>query len=481
MTATRHFILTLALILSLKVSAAFQAPDFKFTHITTDAGLPSNCVRAIVQDEDGFIWFGSDGGLVRYDGTSPKVFIPNEKEGKGDIYVLSLARYGRGLLVGTDHLLYIYDPIKESVSPMPLKYSENVKGRVNGAIHDIAVDSKDNPFVSVDKQALFPIEPNGTVTGNFKFPNTYNYIGYMYIDSNDIVWALSDASEEFIYRFDPSKRQFRPLSIKISNNPFRRGALAMTSDSHGNYWLGTWENGLLRFNPRTGEATNVIPSGETWNLWHIHSITEYTPTLLLVGSDSGLTLVNTISGECKVYKADELDSRSLSDRFVYPVTKDSDGGIWVGTYYRGVNYMSAGSQRFRSWRHSRFMNSLSGNVAVSLCEDYKGDIWIGTADGGLSCYNPDSDTFIPYRLTNSNEPENVSALCADNGRIWIGTYSKGAGMIDIASGKRIPVNLENGGLDYSCYAICKDSKGNIWMGATEPLHCMIRRRMCSNQ
>lgn len=465
----RQYILTFILTLAYTGQGAFQAPDFNFTHLTTDAGLPSNCVRAIVQDEDGFIWFGSDGGLVRYDGSSPKVFIPGESEGLGDMYVLSLSKYRRGLLVGTDHMLYTYDSVKESLLPMPLKYPEDVKGRISGAIHDIAVDSQDNIWVSVEKQGLFLIDPTGKVAGNYRFPKANDYIGDIYIDSNDMVWALSNASDECIYRFDATKRQFRSLDIKIPDKSLSRGALAMTADSHGNYWLGTWENGLIRFNPRTGEAFNATPAAQAWNLWHIHSITEYSPTMLLIGSDSGLTLVNTATGECKVYKDDELDPQSLSDRFVYPVTKDSEGGIWVGTYYRGVNYVSAGSQRFRSWRHSRFMNSISGNVAVSLCEDSTGDIWIGTADGGLSRYNPDTNLFSGYHLTNSNDPENVSALCADGGRIWIGTYSRGAGVLDISSGRWTPVNIDGDGLSYSCYAICKDRKGDIWMGATETL------------
>ena len=81
---------------------AFQAPDLKFTHYTTADGLPSNCVRDIVQDEEGFVWFGSDGGLVRFDGTSTKVFTPTDRENTGDMYVLALCRYGRGLLVGTE-------------------------------------------------------------------------------------------------------------------------------------------------------------------------------------------------------------------------------------------------------------------------------------------------------------------------------------------------------------------------------------------
>ncbi|MDE6795540.1 MAG: response regulator, partial [Muribaculaceae bacterium] len=223
---------------------------------------------------------------------------------------------------------------------------------------------------------------------------------------------------------------------------------------------------LVKVNPRTGEARQVTSPQQTWDLWHIHSLTEYSPTTLLVGSDSGLTLVETATGACKVYKADELDPQSLSDRFVYPVTKDSDGGIWVGTYYHGVNYVSAGSQRFRSWKHSRFVNSMSGNVVMALCEDGRGNIWIGTADGGLCVYDPENDSFRDVTLINTHEPENVSSLCADDGRLWVGTYSMGAGWLDLASGRWTPVSLDDH-RTYSCYAIHKDSKGRVWMGATE--------------
>ena len=91
----RYYLLGFFFLVSLGAFGAFQAPDFKFRHITTDNGLPSNCVRAIVQDEEGFMWFGSDGGLVRYDGAASKVFVPGEKEGDNDVYVLSICTYGR--------------------------------------------------------------------------------------------------------------------------------------------------------------------------------------------------------------------------------------------------------------------------------------------------------------------------------------------------------------------------------------------------
>lgn len=453
----------------LKSAAAFQAPDLKFTHYTTADGLPSNCVRAIVQDEDGFIWFGSDGGLVRFDGTATKVFSPIGNNGSDYIYVLSICRNGRGLLVGTDRGVYTYNPVNESFIPMKLNYAPGIKEEISGNIHDIEIDRKGNIWVSADKKGIFRIDSSGTVTDNFEFEESDNFIGDIYVDPSDMVWALSNVPENGIYRFDSSRRNFRPLELTAFENLLSKGALAMTVDSHGDYWIGTWEGGVFKLNPRTGEATRLTKPSDTWNLWHIHSVTEYTPTTLLVGSDSGLTLVDTSSGDCKVYKFDELDHQSLSDRFVYPVTLDSDGGLWVGTYYRGVNYVRAGSERFRRWHHSRFENSVSGNIVSCLCEDPKGNVWVGTADGGLCRYDPEKETYKAYPLTSSNEPENISALCQDSDRIWVGTYTRGAGWLDSSSGRWTPIPLEDMGMSYSCYAIYKDSKDRIWMGATETL------------
>lgn len=466
-----RFLLSVMLVVAAVVEtvAAFQAPDLKFTHYTTADGLPSNCVRAIVQDEEGFVWFGSDGGLVRFDGTSSKVFTPTDRNGTDYLYVLSICRHGRGLLIGTDRGVYRYNPVSESFLPMDLNYASEVKTKISGNIHDIELDRKGNIWVSADRKGIFRIDSSGTVTDNFVFEEADNFIGDIYVDPSDMVWAMSNVSGGGVYRFDASKRMFRPFGISDPENMLTRGALAITVGSNGDYWLGTWENGLVKFNPRTGEAHSVTKPDDTWNLWHIHSVTEYGPTTLLVGSDSGLTLVNTTTGACKVYKSDELDHQSLNDRFVYPVTIDSDGGLWVGTYYRGVNYVSARSERFRRWHHSRFENSISGNIVSCLCEDPTGYVWVGTADGGLCRYDPEKDTYRAYPLTQSNEPENVSALCPDNKRIWVGTYSRGAGWLDPVSGCWTPVSMEGAGMNYSCYAIYKDSKGRIWMGATETL------------
>lgn len=453
----------------LRVSANFNAPDFNFMHYDTSNGLPSNRVRDIVQDSDGFMWFATDGGLVRFDGNRSRVFVPEDEKGcAGEVFVMSLCRNGNGLLVGTDHSLYAYDSGMEKLAPFPLVYPDNIKERIVGAVYHVVVDSTGTIWVSVESNGIFRIEPSGEVSANYHFPEMKDYIGRLYVDTNDTVWAVSNIADGGVFRYDRNRGVFIPFPLTLNGQPFKSNGLALTSDSHGDFWLGTWENGLVKFNGRTGEAHVMTKPENVWNLWHIHSLTEFTPTMLLVGSDSGLTLVDMISGEGYVYTTDDTDLNSLSGRFVYPVTRDSDGGYWVGTFYRGVNYLSPASQRFQRWYHSRFNNSVSGNVVVRLCEDQTGNIWLGSADGGLSMYNPGTGKFRHYPLIGAGGNENVNALCVDGNRLWVGTYTKGVGLFDISSGKwhRIPVD---GQTNASSYAICKDSKGRVWMAATETL------------
>lgn len=313
-----------------------HAPDFNFMHYTTENGLPSNCVRDVVQDSDGFMWFATDGGVVRFDGISTKVFTPggdNRKE--GEVFVMSLCRYGDSVLVGTDRHLYIYDKTKENLYEFPKKYSTGIKEKVEGTIHDIRVDSNRNVWAAVEGKGVFRISADGEVTGKYDFPEVNNYIGMIYVDGNDTVWCVSSVGDRGVYKYDRNKSCFNPFEITVDGKEFYAGGVTITSDGNGDYWLGTWERGLVRFNGRTGEGKVLTGLDPAVSAWHIHSIAHYSPTQLLVGSDSGLTLVDTTTGESKVYKNDELNPQSLNDRFVYQIHQDSDGGIWIGTYYRG--------------------------------------------------------------------------------------------------------------------------------------------------
>ena len=113
----------------------------------------------------------------------------------------------------------------------------------------------------------------------------------------------------------------------------------------------------------------------------------------------GLLLFNTITEEYQLFTEDETNPHSLSNRFVYPIIKDHEGGIWIGTYYGGVNYISPNTGQFESFVHSRFSNSVNGTVIGRFCEDSNGDVWIASDDGGLNRFSPKNRKFYPTYLS----------------------------------------------------------------------------------
>lgn len=461
-------LILILLLIGSNAAGEFRAPEFRFEHINTDQGLPSNRVRDIVQDDEGFMWFATDGGLVRYDGNKTKIFVPySPVNPEKEIFVMKLATYKGGLLIGTDNGLFSYDPYKESLEILPVLYNDNIRDRISGLIHSIAVDSKGVLWISVENKGVFKISNDGEVTNNYKFPEVNNNISKIFIDGSDIVWCISNTQNGDVFKLDSRNSKFKSFPITVKGKQKKFGGTSMMCDVNGDYWLGTWESGLLKFNGRNGEG-KIFCEDEKMPAWHIHSITQYNPGMLLVGSDSGLMLFDVNSGEYKLYHPDELDPESLSGRFIYPVTKDSEGGIWIGTFYRGVNYLSKSVGRFNKWQHSRFTNSVSGNVVSRICEDKEGCIWVGSADGGLSRFDPRKREFRHYPLSGIMETDNINALGADGDKLWVGTYSKGTGVLDISTGKWKPIEVE-GTNNTSCYAICIDSNGRVWGSATETL------------
>lgn len=160
---------------------------------------------------------------------------------------------------------------------------------------------------------------------------------------------------------------------------------------------------------------------------HIHSLMEYAPHQLLIGSDDGLLLFNTLTCEHQLFTEDETNPYSLS-------------------------------------------NSVNGTVIGRFCEDTYGHIWIASDDGGLSCFSPKDKRFthyLPDEHRNSLSYHNVHALCMDGDDLWIGTYTGGVNVLNTKTGVFRVYTTKAGDptpLDRSSsYAIFKDREARIWV------------------
>ncbi len=474
----RLVLLLLNLLMPMILFAASN--DLCFRHFSVEDGLSSNSVRALMQDKYGFLWIGTDEGLNRYDGTTVKLY--RLKDRGANEAISSLYSTLNKIWIGTDEGIYIYDYETEDIMPFVLATSKNIHIETN--TNHIVEDKDKNLWFTTVGQGIFKYN---TITNHleqaYEFKNANGLMASVLVDSENQIWAITNWGNSGLFKLNKAENKFETFPLSYESGKHDSNALVMLEDSEHTLWLGTWECGLQKIDKYSGKATTYLHPTDGKGATHIHSIMEYAPHQLLIGSDDGLLLFNTITEEYQLFTEDETNPHSLSNRFVYPIIKDHEGGIWIGTYYGGVNYISPNTGQFESFVHSRFSNSVNGTVIGRFCEDSNGDVWIASDDGGLNRFSPKNRKFshyLPLEGKNSLSYHNVHALCMDGDNLWIGTYTGGVNVLNLQTGtfKTYSAYQDNpASLDgTSSYAIFKDRKERIWVTSMSGVNLYNREK-----
>ena len=386
----RLVLLLLNLLMPMILFAASN--DLCFRHFSVEDGLSSNSVRALMQDKYGFLWIGTDEGLNRYDGTTVKLY--RLKDRGANEAISSLYSTLNKIWIGTDEGIYIYDYETEDIMPFVLATSKNIHIETN--TNHIVEDKDKNLWFTTVGQGIFKYNTITNHLEQYEFKNANGLMASVLVDSENQIWAITNWGNSGLFKLNKAENKFETFPLSYESGKHDSNALVMLEDSEHTLWLGTWECGLQKIDKYSGKATTYLHPTDGKGATHIHSIMEYAPHQLLIGSDDGLLLFNTITEEYQLFTEDETNPHSLSNRFVYPIIKDHEGGIWIGTYYGGVNYISPNTGQFESFVHSRFSNSVNGTVIGRFCEDSNGDVWIASDDGGLNRFSPKNRKFSHY-------------------------------------------------------------------------------------
>ncbi|MDD6896581.1 MAG: two-component regulator propeller domain-containing protein [Prevotellaceae bacterium] len=437
--------------------------EFSFRHYSDYDGLWRNAIRALAQDKHGFIWIGSDVSLKRFDGISMRSFKTSDD--KSVLAVYALLDMGDSLMVGTDDGAFVLDYRTELTHKLHLV---PVKGRPDNIhVTSMAVDRDNNVWISTMWHGVYLFSTdNGTL--RHIDVNADNRISQVYVDSSNQIWALSPwGSHPGLYLYDKSALKF---SLYRLNGKWSESAFCMMEAGDGTRWFGTWNEGLVSLDANGNVNTYLGPGHKDYAL-HIHSIAQYAPGIILVGCDNGMVQLDLSSNTSHTYSKQSGNTNTISGSFVYPILTDSEGGIWVGTFYSGLNYVSPSYGRFKSYFAKKNENSVRGNIINRFCEDRDRNIWIASDDGGLNKFTPSTGHFEHIALGNGSiSDNNIHALCADGDKLWIGSYTAGVYVMDLKSGKcrqYVKTASQRSLYGNSCYAICRDSQGSIWIATTE--------------
>ncbi len=231
--------------------------------------------------------------------------------------------------------------------------------------------------------------------------------------------------------------------------------------------VGSTSKGVQFFDVRSKEFSPFLEKDEEGKPLYVRQLLKDKDGLIWIGSETGIYVCDRDANFKKHLKHRYGDSYSLSDNAVHSLYEDVDGGIWVGTYFGGLNYVSKNSQ-FQNFYPIPGENSISGKSISQFCQDRNGRIWIGTEDAGLNGFNPLSQTFT----TTGIKSKNIHALMTEDNWLWVGTFGDGLYRMDINTGRYrhwraedLPEALHSDNI----YSIIRDRDGLLWIGTSDGL------------
>lgn len=450
------------LIISLSIHLcgyAILPTQFHFRHYNIENGVSSNNISTLFQDQKGYIWIGTENGLNRFDGNQFTLYQKNNPL-YSNFHANSINTIcettDKELWLGTDNGVFIYNQVKDTFTPFVKQTSD--KTSITSWITHIIQDKAGNIWIATHKQGIFLFNTQTDKLTQFEIPQNDNIVIRILNDEQNNIW-LSGLYQ--LCKLNKVNNTFETYTIEGETEGVY--SMALWEDNSHYIWIGTWDKGLWKLDPQTKQVEKYLTEGK--GILHIHSILEYSPELLFIGSDDGLTIFNPVTKESFLYNNYGDSEKSLSDKFIYPMLKDREGGVWIGTYYNGINYLPPYCGQFNGYSESSDISYFNSRIISRFCEDENGNIWIASDDSGLSCFNPSTMQFIDFNGREKLNKHNLHALCIVGKDLWIGTYGDGIQVLNAQTGKIKNYNTTNGLDENSIYSIFKDSQGQIWTGS----------------
>ncbi len=489
------------------ITVEAQGTDIEFLKITGEEAISNGSIVCIFQDREGFMWFGTYGGLYKYDGNTYREFQSsrNNPNTLVSTHIRSICQDTAGAIyIGTMGGLNVYYPetdqfkrfIHDPNDPQSLAYN---------TIYKIFIDKSRTIWVGtwgggLDRIERVTVDEKSHITDdNFRFVHhlpderdnsipsvniadiTETPDGTLWIATQNGLSSYHKKTNSF-YNYSHNPKD--PNSISNNN------VSALCVDNKGNLWAGTWEYGLNLFVPADNKFIRFLHNPHNKNSLS-HNI-----IMRLYCDLSGSIWVGTWGGGLNKievqertdnktpkalesnnyrfihYKNDKNNPMSISGNSIYSILEDRSGTHWVGTDWNGLNKFNLRRSRFSQVKSvSGEPNSLIDNVVFTLLLDKNNLLWIGTQNG-INTYDRKTGKFKLYQ----NDPANPNSLSYNevrsiiedkNGNIWVGTI-QGLNKFDRMNNRfeRYYIDPDRPGYTHILY-VYEDKQGFIWLGTYE--------------
>jgi two-component sensor histidine kinase/ligand-binding sensor domain-containing protein len=408
-------------------------PDKSIDQFVVDAwssedGLSQSAVRAIHQTTDGYLWLGTQSGLVRFNGLEFTSYEADQAFNSTAILSLGEDASGR-LWVGTHDGLVLVTGLE--ATPLRLLPERTFVGAISRAADgSMLVGTWTSGLYRCSLSACDPITPLDS--------QVFEEVQSIILDDSR-TWVGTDSGVFVIV----SER------LELVSGTEAMSVSTMASDANGGLIVASRAGPVFRIEPGTPPVPLAdlegIPSDRVFSM-----ILDSSETLWL-GLDP-MGLVRIVRGQADAY------TKKLPGNRVLAIHEDKEGSLWVGT-------QGAGLLRLRNGAFTTIdaSSGLSEEFVTTLFEANDGSILAGTFGGGLN--RVDTDHLTAVSIYPNLPSKNITGVFGnDQGTLWVASIDAGVQMLSGRSSRRI-----DGLPSKSIYALHLDSAGDLWVGTDEGL------------
>lgn len=445
----------------LTINSVFS--QYTFINYSSRNGLSSNTINSIIKDKYGFMWFGTEDGLNKFDGQTFKNYRHKDSDSTslqgGPIVDIIVSTKGK-MWVATTSVLSMYDPNSDAF----VNYDFNNYGW----IISIQTDFSENVWVGT-YNGLFLFDPHSRKAKPMynKTKELSGHIQCIFEDSKKNMWIGTDKGL-FSYQTEKFKK-YTSKSSTISSNKIR----SITEDKHGKLWIGTL-NGLNVLDPK---SDSILPyhqdktSTTTLSGHSINTLAFDRKGMLWIGTDSGVDILNPEN--TKIIRLDNtpanINGVSTTGRAVRKIFIDNNSIYWIATHQGGINKYDTNLAYINHTTYNALdPNGLTASSIVSISESSTGSVFLGTEGSGLNVMNKSENKVKRFKLDKPKlNSASVIVLAPYEKLLWMATYQYGLYIVDPVSGKSKQVDTPQSKEDsfqVPVNCIKEDRKGNVWMG-----------------
>lgn len=448
-----------------------------FNQLTIEHGLPQNTILAITQDDWGFMWFGTEAGLVRYDGYSLKNYTTNSnKNSLSGNFINVLEKDPSGnLWVGTDSDgLNLYDRDNDQITRIAFTLEENALNSITA----LEYKSSEQLWLGTSAGVLVKFNPT---QGNYQLFSMPKFEDEFLIEINtieaiddNILWLGTNSG---IVQFNINDKHFSRVRIPIEDNYLdeKQPTVNAILVDRGNIWLGTTRG--LFYQPKNSttikkHALKALSSNLT-SEFHIHDLVLNKAGLWIATQSQGLIKLDINTRKTSLFKSSPSNRHSINDNTIVSLYSDSNQNIWVGTRGGGINYGNTDSMLF----NHLWVNEES-RATYAILIDKHNNLWLSDRQNGIYLKEKSGkdEHFTLYPVTENPADFANQVFYLFEGKqdtIWVGTAS---GLFKFNSRTKVfsRSKIKQSILEYGVIrAIVEDTTGSLWVGSQNGLIKLI--------